>query len=134
MKVCHISHSFKKGGAGIAAGRIFQCIHDYYNSDLKLSSYLMTIFRSHERHSESLYSNSRLSLFSCKILHSSSVVSKILNHSIFYHLTYLSCRLVSHADIIHVHFFQFEFISIFELALINKPLVFTSTICGWHLV
>ena len=130
MNVCHISHSFKKGGAGIAAGRIFQCIHDYYNFDLKLSSlsnddisFPMNVIQKVHTRIRALFSS-----FLVNTLHSvpSGCIKDLESLNLLPSLNLFKLfRLVSHADIIHVHFFQFEFISIFELALINKPLVFT---------
>lgn len=124
MKSLHLSTYLTKGGAAIAASRCIDSLLEAGVQCTVISSECSQYFGEPAR--ANTYFSNRIELWLAKlletnngILHSYGLLSGVKNELI----SYINC---SGFDVVHIHWVQGGFLSLFQISKINKPIV-------WHL-
>ena len=128
MKIIHISNSNGRGGAAIATKRLNKALlHEQHDSSIWVN------YKYGKNPNIKTYPNNLLKIINRLKRYLSRVLVLLLKtnnpvlHSpqIFSSSFWLKAINESDADIIHLHWFQYEMISVSDLSKIKKPIVWT---------
>jgi glycosyltransferase involved in cell wall biosynthesis len=126
IKVCHITFSDHKGGAAIATRRLNECLKD---SKIKSKIYSLDINNNKSISLKRNFCNKVFFLF-CRILEIFLRKSVYWNsktiHSFNFFTTNVNKKIKKfNPDIVHLHYLGSNTISLKDIYLLNKPLVWT---------